>query len=192
VIGSYSVNGDILLNAVVLEIGGNAMQYSGSVVSTPENSQFLVLRSGGEELVVELQEGTKFYDAEGELDASAIVVGADVEVEGVAPEKADAADPDLVRAALVFIEAAADEQASGTIIEPLDTATRSFGLSQSAGDICVRVDAEAAILLVDVAASEVTMAEFDALALGQVVDLFGVMSDCFDANEVIVDVNASP
>jgi hypothetical protein len=36
------------------------------------------------------------------------------------------------------------------------------------------------------------MATFSELAVGQVVDLFGKMNDCFDANEVIVDVNASP
>ena len=36
------------------------------------------------------------------------------------------------------------------------------------------------------------MATFAELLKGQVVDLFGDMNDCFDANEVIVDVNASP
>jgi len=192
VIGSYTVNNGITLNAVLLEIGGNAVQFRGSVVSAPANDRFLVLRSEGEEIVVELQQGTKFYDEDGELDESAIVVGAEVEVEGVAPPNADAGDPDLVRAALVFIEAEEDVQASGTIIAPIDAASRSFGLTQTSGDICVRVDGDADVLLVDVAASEVTMAEFGDLAVGQVVDLFGRMNDCFDANEVIVDVNASP
>jgi Domain of unknown function (DUF4382) len=192
VIGSYSVSNRILLNAVVLEIGGNAEQVKGNVVSAPLNEQFLVLRVNDEEIVVELQAGTRFYDEYGELGASAIVIGADVEVEGVQPPKADPADPDLVRAALVFIEAEDDEQASGAIIEPLDAVTRSFGLTQTTGDICVRVNDDADILLVDIAASEVTMADFGDLAVGQIVDLFGIMSDCFDANEVIVDVNAGP
>ena len=193
VIGSYAVNGSILLNAVVLEIGGNAEQVKGNVVSTPANEKFLVLRVGGEEIVVELQAGTKFYDENGALGAESIVIGADVEVEGVQPAKADPADPDLIRAALVFIEAEEDEQASGMIIDPLEALTRSFGLTQTGGgDICVRVNDDADILLVDIAASEVTMATFAELAEGQVIDLFGVMNDCFDANEVIVDVNASP
>jgi hypothetical protein len=193
VIGSYAVNGSILLNAVVLEIGGNAEQIKGNVVSTPATDQFLVLRVGGEEIVVELQAGTKFYDENGALGAESIVIGADVEVEGVQPTKADPADPDLIRAALVFIEAEEDAQASGTIIDSLDAVTRSFGLTQTGGgDICVRVNDDADILLVDVAASEVTTATFSELAVGQVVDLFGEMNDCFDANEVIVDVNASP
>jgi len=193
VIGSYAVDGSILLNAVVLEIGGTAEQVKGSVVSTPASSQFLVLRVGGEEITVELQAGTKFYDENGVQAAESIVIGADVEVEGVQPAKADITDPDLIRAALVFIEAEEDEQTSGTIIVPRDAVTRSFGLTQTGGgDICVRVNDDADILLVDIAASEVTMATFAELAVGQVIDLFGVMSDCFDANEVIVDVNASP
>jgi hypothetical protein len=193
VIGGYSVNGEIILNAALVEIGGNAEQIKGNVVSAPAGDQFLVLRMGGEEITVELQQGTKYYDADGELDASAIVLGTDVEIEGVQPPKADEADPDLIRAALVFIEAEEDQQVSGTIIEPLDATTRSFGLTEDvAGDICVRVQEGADILLVDIAASEVTMATFAELALGQVVDMFGTMNDCFDANEVIVDVNASP
>ncbi len=191
VIGNYSVNPHIVLNAVVLEIGGNAEQIKGNVVSDPAENQFLLLKDDNDDIIVELQTGTKYYDENGALDASAVVLGADIEVEGVQPAKADPADPDLIRAALVFIEPEADEQASGTIIEPLDATTRSFGLSTGGGDICVRVDAGADILLVDVAASEVTMGAFTDLAVGQVIDLFGVMSDCFDANEVIVDVNAS-
>lgn len=193
VIGNYTVNSDIILNAAVIEIGGNAEQIKGNVVSAPANDQFLVLRTGGEDIVVELQQGTKYYDADGELAASAIVIGTDVEIEGVRPAKAEETDPDLIRAALVFIEAEEDEQMSGTIIDPLAPDTRSFGLTGTGnGDICVRVNGDAYILLVDIAASEVTMATFAELAVGQVVDLFGVMTDCFDANEVIVDVNASP
>ena len=193
VIGNYSVSSGIVLNAVVVEIGGNAEQIKGNVVSAPANDQFLVLRTGGEDIVVEMQQGTKVYDADGALGASAIVIGTDVEVEGVQPPKSDPTDPDLMRAALVFIEAEEDDQASGTIIQPLDTVTRSFGLTGTgSSDICVRVEDDAYILLVDIALSEVTMATFADLAVGQVVDLFGKMNDCFDANEVIVDVNASP
>ncbi len=193
VIGSYSVEGSIALNAVIIEIGGNAEQVKGNVVSNPMDSRFLLLKDDDTDITVELQAGTKYYDEHGALGPEAVVLGADIEVEGVQPPKADPADPDLIRAALVFIEAEQDEQAGGTIIEPLDPATRSFNLTLTeGGDICVRVDAEADILLVNAADSEVTMGTIDSLALGQVVELFGVMSDCFDANEVIVDVNASP
>jgi len=181
------------LNAVLLEIGGNAEQIQGSVVSDPMDEQFLLLKDDDTDIVVELQMGTKYFDENGALGPEAVVLGAGVEVEGVQPPKAAETDPDLIRAGLVFIAGEPDEQASGTIIDPLDAAARSFGLTPTdgSGDICVRVDDDADVLLVNVADSEVTMATFEELMVGQAVDLFGVMSDCFDANEVIVDVNAS-
>jgi hypothetical protein len=191
VIGRYDVNGSILLNALILEIGGNAEQLKGIVVSSPMDSRFLMLIDGNGDIEVELQSGTKFFDETGEIGADAIVIGADIEVEGVRPVKSDPADADVIRAALVFVEAEDDEQLSGTIIVPLVAATRSFGLTPDVGnDTCVRVDADADILLVDAAASEVTLGTFDDLAEGQSVDLFGTtaVDSCFDANEVIVEV----
>jgi len=193
VIGRYIVEPDIALDTLVLEIGGNAEQVSGNVVSSPNENKFLMVLSDDSDIVVELQAGTKFFDADGELGPDSIVIGADLEVEGVMPPKADAADPDLIRAALVFIEAEDDEQLTGTVGEPLDAATRSFVLTPDVGNtVCVRVNDNADILLVDEAASEVTMGTIDDLALGQMVDLFGItaVDSCFDANEVIVEVVA--
>ncbi len=195
VIGSYVVDTDITLDALVLEIGGNAEQVKGNVVSAPMDNQFLMVIDENGDIVVELQPGTKYYDADGQLGPDAIVLGTDIEVEGVQPAKADPADPDLIRAALIFVEAEDDEQVSGTIILPLDAATRSFGLTLAGGgDISVTVLEGADILLVDTAASEVTMGTFDDLYVGQIVDLFGSMpmTGVFEANEVIVDVDASP
>lgn len=189
-IGRYETDPEIVFNAVVVEIGGNAEQVKGNVVSDPADSQFLVITDDDGDLVVELQAGTKYFDADGEISADAIVVGVDIEVEGVKPPKADPADPDLIRAALIFLEADEDEQLSGTIIEPLAAADRSFGLTTMSGDTCVRVDEDADILLVDEANSEVTMGTFADLAVDQSVDLFGTTAadTCFDANEVIVEV----
>jgi len=195
VIGRYVVDPDIALDTVVLEIGGNAEQVSGNVVSMPMDQQFLMVINDNGDIVVELQDGTKYFDAAGEISPDAIVVGANLEVEGVRPTKADPADPDLIRAALVFVEAEDALQLSGTIIEPLDAATRSFMLAPVEGnDTCVRVNDPADILLVDVAASEVTMGTIDDLALGQSVDLFGTMATdgCFEADEVLVEVVAAP
>jgi len=194
VIGRYETDPDIILNAVVLEIGGNAEQVKGNVVSDPVDSQFLLLADDDGDLLVELQAGTKYFDADGEISADAIVVGVDVEVEGVKPPKADPADPDLMRAALIFLEAEEDEQISGVIIDPLVEADRSFGLTTATGDTCVRVDDDADIVLVDEENSEVTMGTFADLAVGQSVDLFGwtAMDFCFDANEVIVEVVPAP
>ncbi|MDH3409546.1 MAG: DUF4382 domain-containing protein, partial [Gammaproteobacteria bacterium] len=157
VIGRYVVDTDITLDALVLEIGGNAEQVKGNVVSAPMDNQFLMVIDENGDIVVELQPGTKYYDADGQLGPDAIVLGTDIEVEGVRPAKADPADPDLIRAALIFVEAEDDEQVSGTIILPLDAATRSFGLTLAGGgDISVTVLEGADILLVDTAASEVT------------------------------------
>jgi hypothetical protein len=195
VIGRYATDSDIVLNALVLEIGGNAEQVKGNVVSDPMDSQFLLLADDDSDLVVELQPGTKYFDASGEIMADAVVLGVDIEVEGVKPTKADPADPDLMRAALIFLEAEEDEQISGMIIEPLASETRSFDLTLTAGGTtCVRVNVDADILLVDEANSEITMGDFTSLAVGQSVDLFGMTAlddeGCFDANEVIVEVEA--
>jgi hypothetical protein len=192
VIGRYEIDPDILLNALVLEIGGNAEQVSGSVVSDPVGGQFLLLMVDGSEVVVELQVGSKFFDADGEVSPDSVAIGAKLEVEGVMPEKADTADPDLIRAALVFVEAADGDQLSGTIILPVDAVGNMFGLipADGSGDTCFSVIDGAQILLVDVAASEVMAGTIEDLAVDQLVDLFGEFAtdSCFMADEIIVEV----
>lgn len=196
VIGSYAVESNIVLNAVILEIGGNAEQLQGEVVSDPADDQFLLLRNDDGDIVVELQEGTKYFDENSTVESTAVVLGAEVEVEGVQPPKADPADPDLIRAALVFIESEEDEQLSGTISAAPADPSRQFTLTTAdMMEHCIDVEQDADILLVDVMNSEVTMGSIADLAVDQVVDIFGeiVESECtFSANEVIVDVNASP
>jgi hypothetical protein len=204
VIGNYTVDDGILLHAVVLEIGGNAEQVQGNVVSDPADNQFLLLTNPDAEdaearveMVVQLQDATKYYDENGALGPEAIVLGTDVEVEGVV----ESGTPDLIRAALVFIEAEDDEQLSGTIAEPLNAAADGMPANfvlvfEDTSTTCVNVYENTDVLLVDVAASQVTMGDFTNLAKDQVVDVFGQSSlepdGCFEANEVIVDVNASP
>jgi hypothetical protein len=194
-IGNYETEPSIVLNAVVLEIGGNAEQVKGSVVSNPTDDQFLMVVDGNGELVVELQAGTKFYDVDGAINRNAIVVGVDVEIEGVKPADAD---PDLIRAALVFLEADPDEQASGTIILSTlnDAVPESFDLVlEDSSTLCVRLTDGAEILLVDEENSQVTMgtfADLQALTVDPLADLFGTTAadSCFEANEVIVAVEA--
>ncbi|MGB5164045.1 MAG: DUF4382 domain-containing protein [Woeseiaceae bacterium] len=195
VIGRYEVEPEIVLNAVVLEIGGTAEQVKGNVVSNPVDNSFLMLANDGSDLVIEQQPGTRYFNDGGEITADAVVLGVDIEVEGVKPPKVNVDDKDLLRAALVFVEADPDEQISGTIIEPLDADDMSFGLTLSiGGDTCVRVAEGADVLLVDDANSTVTLGTFADLALGQSVDVFGesVADSCFEANEVIVEVVAMP
>jgi hypothetical protein len=195
VVGRYITEPDIVLDSLLLEIGGNAEQLSGNVVSAPVESRFLMVTTDDGDIIVELQAGTKFFGTVGEIGPDSIVIGSDLEVEGVQPAKADAADPDLIRAALVFVEAEDDEQLTGAIGKPLDTTTRSFVLIPEVGNsVCVRVNDDADILLVDEAVSSVTMGTIDDLALEQMVDLFGITAadSCFDANEVIVEVVPTP
>ena len=200
VIGRYDVEGDPILDAVVLEIGGNAEQLKGNVVSAPMNDEFLLRVDGNGDVVVALQPGsTKYFDAEGPIGPDAIVVGADIEVEGVLPAKALDTDPDVIRAALVFVEAEEADQLSGTITGTPDSAMRTFVLAPDdvSVDACtvVHVADGAEILLVDAVASEVSDGKFSDLAVDQHVDLFGAIvtddaSDtCFEASEVIVDAD---
>lgn len=192
VIGQYSSN-PFVLNAIIVEVGGNAVQINGNVVSDPTDSQFLLYTNDGSDVVVELQPGTKYYDETGPIDASAIELGIDVEVEGVMPDVAPE-DPALLRAALVFLEAEEAEQLSGTVASEPDAVARSFDLMPKSEElVCVRVAEDADILLVDTANSEITMADFEDLAIDQVVELFGMTAEdsCFDATEIIVDVVAS-
>jgi len=186
VFGLYQVDPDVILDAIVVEIGGTAEQVKGQVVSDPMANKFLLLAEDDSDLTVELQTNTKYFDADGEVGPDAVVLGAAVEVEGVISE------PDVIRAALVFVEADDDEQLSGTINGTVDTTAGTFELLLSDGSttVMVTVASDADILLVDEAASVVTRGSIDDLADGQSVDLFGTTpSDgMFDANEVIVDV----
>ncbi len=191
VFGRYQVDPDVLLNASVVEIGGTTEQVTGQVVSNPVDAKFLLLADDNSDITVELQANTKYFDATGELGAGAIVLGAAVEVEGVKPAKADPADPDVIRAALVFVEAEEDDQISGTISGDVNMTARSFDLELSDMSIVpILVPEGADILLVDEDASEVTTGSIADLADGQPVDLFGTMQvdSSFEANEIIVDV----
>ena len=155
-------------------------------------ASFLLLDGEGNQYTVELQDGTRYFGPDGELGEDAIVIGASLEIEGVIPEKADPADPDVIRAALVFIAADEDVQLSGTIKAPLDATARSFNLATDTGDVCVNVQDEADILLVSGVSSTVTVGSFTDLVVDQVVDVFGTMDDtggCLLANEVIVTVD---
>ncbi len=196
VIGEYSSD-PIVMNAIVVEIGGNAEQLTGEVVSEPADSRFLVLTIGGEDVTIELQPGTKYFDESGPIGADAVVLGATVEVEGVLPPKENVDDPDLMRAALVFLEAPQDTLLSGIVAAGTqDMDTRSFELvpeGEGAAPVNVCLADGAVILLVDAADSVVSEGEFTDIVDDSVVDVFGTPPDpegegCFSANEVIVDI----
>ena len=182
---------DVELDALVIEIGGSATQVKGHAVSVPSEGSFLMLDSEGMQFTVELQDGTKFFGPDGELGSDAIVLGANVEIEGVIPEKAAPEDPDVIRAALVFVMADDDEQLSGAVKEPRDETTGSFTLATDSGDMTVRLAEEAVILLVSTTNSEVTVGSFADLVVDTQIDAFGKMDvgGFFLASEVIVTVD---
>jgi hypothetical protein len=196
VIGTYSLDGGILLNAVLLEIGGNAEMISGEAVSLPDTAgQFLMVTNPTtdpvEQIAVQLQEGTLYFDELGQLGPGNVVLGADLDVEGVV-------NADILNAALVFVAPPDEDQISGTISVIEETATDTFTVTTDSGDYVVTLAADHYILLVDVTGSTVTMGTFDPdLYVGQIVDIFGTdvstdTENLFEATEVIVDVNASP
>jgi len=191
VIGTYSLDGGILLNAVLLEIGGNAEMVSGEVVSEPDEGQFLLLTNPETEaeIAVQLQDGTIYLDELGQLGPEAVVLGADLDIEGVV-------DADLLRAALVFVSPPDEDQLSGSI-SAIAEDDSNFTLTTDSGDVTVTLAEGAYILLVNVTDSEVTMGTVGDLYVGQIVDVFGTdtsteTESLFEANEVIVDVNGSP
>jgi hypothetical protein len=188
VIGRYQVDPDLVFEAIVVEIGGTASQVKGEVVTDPLNEPFLLLAEDSSDLTVDLQDNTKYFSAAGEVGADAVVLGADVEIEGVLP------DPDQIRAALVFVEAPDDEQLSGTINSDITDRTFELLLGDASTTVSVTVLSDADILLVDETASEVIIGDISMLANGQSVELFGTSpgDGLFDANEVIVDVTPAP
>ena len=187
------VDVDVELDAIVVEIGGNASQVKGVVSSAPDDQgQFRMTIEKDETVVVQLQEGTKVFGHDGELGPDAIVEGISVEVEGVIVKPELESDPNLIRAALIIIsDDVTVEKLTGTIAEPVDPENMSFNLATEDGDRCVELTEDAEITLVsqgqDGAVSE--MGEFSDLAAGQSAAVMGQfsMGGCFQADEVIVE-----
>jgi hypothetical protein len=188
-----------LLTAFIIEKDiATSAQFTGQVVSAPAEGQFLFLGDDAEatDYLVELQDGSKFFDMNmeppAESDGSTIGVGTELEIEGVAI----AGTPDLLRAALVLITAGDDEQLNGTIVtDSIVAGDRTLQVDPGEGldPVNVYVNEDAVILFVDTASSTVTTGSFDQLAAGQAVELFGVTvtledsSTRFEANEILVD-----
>ena len=197
---------DVELDAVVVQIGGNSTLVTGSVVTGPDANRFLILEAAGDgalvndsEIAVELQDGTRIFDQETETDETAIVVGADVQVEGFLMPPESGGTP-LMLAAIIFVAPEASDQVSGVILAgSVDTATRTFELPGPTAPICVEVPTDAGIIEVNTSTSEVTSgaAFADVIIEGRSVDAFGTApgestGGCFVADEVIVETTGSP
>jgi hypothetical protein len=186
---------DLELDAIVIEIGGNAGQFKGVVASAPDENGKFQLVVGKETVTVLVQDATKIFGIDGVLGPDAIVVDGTIVVEGVVVKSTDPDQSDGINAALIFIGDVVDDQMlRGKIVEPLDADTRSFILATDGGDLCVQLLEEAKVILVsssdDGSVSE--EGDFSDLAPGQSVEVFGHsgVGGCFQANEVVVAVTS--
>lgn len=206
VIGNYrkveasidSTDLDVEFDAVVMEVGGNATLIKGIVNTAPDsNGLFQMTPAGGATINVQLQAETKIFGDSGEIGPDAIVVDAEIDVEGVVVEGSGASALDTIRAALVFVDSGFDDELlSGSIAEPIDLVSMSFNVATGTGDFCVETTNGTIITLVseDGSGIVVTEGEFSDLESGQLVDIYGQpgLGGCFAADEIVVDLTLQP
>lgn len=195
---------DVELAAIVVELGGNSSQLFGRAVTAPVDGEFLMLEAGdeessGSELTVELQDGTRVFDNTTEVDASAIVVGSGIDIEGVLVTAEGETEPSSLLAALMFVMPPELDTLSGEVaVDSVDTEASTFDLSNEAGITCVELAEGARIVEVNTATSVVTTdAVFaDVVTDGKLVDAFGTApveeGACFIAEELIVETSEAP
>jgi hypothetical protein len=192
------VDVDVELDAIVVEIGGNAQRIKGVVLSEPDDDRKFELGVGEDKtMTVQLQDGTKIFGPDGALDDTALLVDTVILVEGVVETSDNPDVNDLIWAALVFVDPAEDEESmSGEIAPDPDPDTRSFVLITDGGDLCVDVLEDATITLVSQSGDGTESKEgtFADLAAGQSVEVFGHsgVGGCFQAKEVVVDLTGQP
>jgi hypothetical protein len=199
-------DGSVRLDAVVIEAGkpGTFVQLNGTIDTALDTAtdrfDFLVGAGQGftpdTTLSALVQEGTRIFARDGtELDEAAIKVDVEATLDGVL-QLSSTAD-DTLRTALIVVDTEADASTtlSGNILT-LDAATRSFNMSTTAGDRCVRVPADADVFLITIANSGFTSerGEFSDLVAGQRVDVYGeqAVDGCVVADAVIAEVGAAP
>lgn len=199
-------DGSVRLDAVVIEAGqpGTFVQLNGTIdtaLDTATNRfDFLVGAGQGftpdTTLSALLQEGTRIFSRNGtELDEAAINSDVEATIDGVL--QLSSTEDDTLRTALIVVDTEADAPTtlSGNILT-LDAANRSFNMSTTADDRCVRVPADADVFLITIANSGFTSerGEFSDLVAGQRVDVYGeqAVDGCVVADAVIAEVGAAP
>lgn len=198
--------GSVRLDAVVIEAGdaGTFAQLEGTIdtaLDTASNRFDFAVGAGqgfapDTTLSALVQEGTRIFSRSGTaLDAAAIQADVDATIDGVL--QLSSTENDTLRAALIVVDTEAEEPTtlSGNILT-LDAASRSFNVSTTAGDRCVRVPADADVFLITIASSGFTSerGEFADLVAGQRVDVYGeqAVDGCMVADAVIAEIGAPP
>lgn len=194
--GDGRVDIDVVLNAIVIEIGGNATQVRGIAGSGPDDmGRFPIVTDKGDTVIAQLQDGTKIIDHGSDMPGpGSIVEGARIGAEGVIVKAEGEDDPNLLRAALIIVDDRPEGgMLAGSIVEPIDPEAKSFNLATDSGDRCVDVREEAHITLVSqgVDGAMSKMGEFADLTVGQSVKVYGevAVGGCFGAHEVVVDLD---
>jgi len=193
---------DLELVAGVIELGpeGTFLTLNGTAQSSVDvDDRFtLAVEAGqgfvaGTELTVQVQDGTKVIDRQGNLLSVAdISLGDVVAVDGVLDISAD---PDLLYAALIVLDmdAASRTSLSGTVATNPDGSC-GLTVSTATGDRSVRTTDADVYLVSSTGTSGSEPISVSDLMSGQQVDVYGVEATdgCFDADLILAFVEAVP
>ncbi|MGB5726439.1 MAG: hypothetical protein WBM52_04425, partial [Thiogranum sp.] len=172
--------GDDWKNNTIKQIRFDLSNDSGPVFEI----DWVVIGRRASDVVVQLQEGSKIINRYGEvLSADDIAPGLPMMVAGVLD---NAADPDVMSAALIVIDtdAARLTRISGTLGDNPDSSC-GFTLMGDSGDRSIRYDANARAYVVSSSGSEEV--SVTALRSGLAADVFGAeaVDGCFSAETII-------
>ncbi len=203
VIGQLSRNDEALvLDAAVIEVGDTFTTLTGTVDTTPtsitDTFDFTLdpAQGGipaGTSIQVQLQNETKVFSRQGqELGFQSIEAGLTAAADGVL--LLSNTDPDTLKSTLIVLDLLKAQlvKLSGTVVEPIDSATRQFFVENAiGGQECVVAAPDARIVRITSSSSEgltSDLVEFDALAPGQDVNVFGTSQQgaCLVADTIVI------
>ena len=205
VIGQLSRDDEALvLIAAVVEVGApdTFTTLTGTVDTTPtsitDTFDFTLdpAQGGipaGTSIQVQLQNETKVFSKQGqELEFQSIQAGLTAAADGVL--RLSNTDPDTLKSTLIVLDLLKAQlvKLSGTVVEPIDSATRQFFVENAiGGQECVVAAPDARIVRITSSSSEgltSDLVEFDALAPGQDVNVFGTSQQgaCLVADTIVI------
>ena len=196
----FDVEDDFILEAVVIELGTNFDRYYGTVQSEVDGNAFDLLLAAGQgfetDTVIATQmtfPGTRIFSSEGEeLDSTAIIPETPAIVDGVIA-LGDADTVDVLRAALIVLDLAPDEQAEilrGEIIsvEP-DEGTLQLMVDETPR--CVNASSSDIFLISTADGFISEPGELEELEPGDRTDVYGGegVDGCFVATDILSDID---
>ncbi|MDH3673776.1 MAG: DUF4382 domain-containing protein [Gammaproteobacteria bacterium] len=193
----------LVLDAAVVEVGapGTFTTLTGTVdapTSITDTFGFTLdpAQGGipaGTSIQVQLQNETKVFSKQGqELEFQSIQAGLTAAADGIL--LLSNTDPDTLKSTLIVLDLLKAQlvKLSGTVVEPIDSATRQFFVENDiGGQECAVAAPDARIVRITSSSSEgltSDLAEFDALAPGQEVNVFGTSQQgaCLVADTIVI------